>query len=67
MPAEVHYVEQGSTELVTVRWQDFRNTDGYVYPERRVHFDEQGRVHKVIRTHDLVINPEVNPALFRRP
>lgn len=67
-PVEVHYIEEGKTTLNTTRWAGFRSTEsGWVYPEHRIHFDEQGRVFKVIRLHDVVIDPEVGPQLFRRP
>lgn len=67
-PVEVHYIEEGRTSVNMARWEDFRETsDGWVYPGERVHFDEEGRVFKIIRMHDMVIDPEVDPEVFRRP
>ena len=64
---EVQYIEEGRETVNRTRWEDLRTVDGYPYAERRVHFNDRGEVYKVIRTHDVEINPEVEPEVFRAP
>jgi len=66
-PARVEYVEAGRTSVNRTWWKDIRVTDGYYYAGRRVYFDEQERVTKVILMSDLVVNPELDLALFQGP
>lgn len=67
-PVELHYIEEGHTYVNTARWEEIRESEsGYVYPGKRVYFDEKGRVTKIIRMHDVVINPGVDPGVFLRP
>lgn len=66
-PVEVNYIEEGKTNVNRIRWEVIREAGGYYYPERRVHFDDEGRVTKVLRYSDVEINPEVDPGIFLRP
>ncbi len=66
-PVEVTYQEAGKTNVNRTRWEDIREVDGFTYVGRRVHVDEDGRVEKVIRTSDLVVNPELEPGTFSPP
>lgn len=66
-PVEVQYVEEGQTSVNRTRWEDIREVDGYVFVGRRVHFDDQGRVTKVLVTSDFEYDPEVDPAVFSTP
>lgn len=66
-PVEVDYIEEGRTSVNRTRWEDIQRADGYPYVGRRVHFDEQGRVSKVIRTSDVRINAGVEPRVFSEP
>lgn len=66
-PVEVDYMEEGKTTLNRTRWEDVRSADGYPYVGRRVHFDERGRVFKIIRTSDVRINPDLETRIFREP
>ena len=66
-PARVEYIEAGRTNVNRNWWKDVQEVDGYFYVGRRVYFDEQERVTKVIHMSDLVVNPTIAPALFQRP
>jgi len=63
-PVQVDYREAGSDQVVHTRWEDIRGVDGYHYVGARVHFDDQGRVYKVIRADDVEINPALSPNVF---
>ncbi len=66
-PVQVDYREAGRTNVNQTRWEDISVTDGYFFVGRRVHFDDEGRVTKVIRTSDLELNPELPRARFENP
>ena len=66
-PVQVDYQEAGRTNTNHTRWEDIQQTDGYFHVGRRVHFNEEGQVTKVIRTSDLRVNPDLDLALFRGP
>lgn len=66
-PVEVQYIEEGKETVNRTRWEGLHTVDGYPYAERRVHFNDRGEVYKVIRTHDVEINADVDPAVFRAP
>jgi hypothetical protein len=65
-PVEIQYVEEGKTSVNRTRWEDIREVDGYIFVGRRVHFNEDG-VTKVLFTHDMEINPEIDPSIFSTP
>lgn len=66
-PVQVDYQEAGRTNTNHTRWEDIQETDGFFYVGRRVHFDDEGRVTKIIRTHDVEINPDPDLSVFTRP
>ncbi len=63
-PVQVDYREEGSDHVEHTRWEDIRSVDGYHYVGARVHFDDQGRVFKIIRAEDVEINPDLAPRIF---
>lgn len=66
-PVQVDYQEAGKTNTNHTRWEDIQESDGYFYVGRRVHFNEEGQVEKVIRTSDLVVNPDLSDEVFLKP
>lgn len=66
-PAEVHYIEEGHEDANRTVWTDIRTVDGYPHVGARLHPDDEGRVTKIIRRMDVVINPDLDPAIFRDP
>lgn len=66
-PVEVRYQEAGSSNLNRLRFEDVRTVDGYTFVGRRVHFDEEGRITKVLRTADFEGNPELEEGAFAQP
>lgn len=66
-PVQVDYQEAGKTNTNHTRWEDIQQTDGYFYVGRRVHFNEEGQVTKVIRTGDLEVNPDLDRSVFLSP
>ena len=63
-PVQVDYQEAGKDNVNHTRWEDIRSADGYFYVGARVHFNDDGRVTKIIRTHDVEINPELEETVF---
>lgn len=63
-PAEVRYREAGRTNVNRLRFEDVRTVDGYTFVGRRVHFDDQGRVTKVLRVTDFEADPELDDGIF---
>ena len=66
-PVEIRYQEAGRTNLNRLRFEDVRTVDGHTFVGRRVHFDEQGRITKVLRTSDFERNPELGEGVFSAP
>ena len=66
-PVQVDYREEGSGHVEHTRWEDIRSVDGYHYVGARVHFDDQGRVIKIIRVDDAEVNPVLPPQVFSEP
>jgi hypothetical protein len=62
----VDYQVEGTTRANHTRWEEIESTDGYYYVGARVHFDDQGRVFKVIRMDDVKINDDLDPEVFSR-
>ena len=63
-PAEVRFTEEGRTSINRMHWEDIREVDGYIFVGRRVHFNAQGQVTKVLQTSDFEFNPEIDPEIF---
>ena len=66
-PVQIAYREEGRTNWSLLRFEDIRTVDGYVFVGRRVHIDGEGRVWKVLRSHDFEFNPELGAAVYARP
>ncbi len=66
-PVQLAYREEGKDNWNTLRFEDVRAVDGYTFVGRRVHFDEQGRITKVLFTHDFELNPRIERSRFDRP
>jgi len=67
LPVSIAYREEGRTNVSRTYWEDVREVDGYVFAGRRVHVNADGRVWKVLETTDFVLNPTVDPEVFRGP
>ena len=65
-PVQVDYQEVGRTNANHTRWEEIQSTDGYYYVGARVHFDDEGRVFKIVRTGDVKINGRVDLDVFSR-
>lgn len=66
-PVETRYQEAGRTNVNRLRFEDVRTVDGYTFVGRRVHFDENGGLTKVLRTEDFERNPELGEDAFSAP
>ncbi len=67
MPVSIGYREEGRRNISRTYWEDVQEVDGYVFTGRRVHVNGDGKIWKVLVTSDFVLNPEVDPAVFREP
>lgn len=66
-PVEVRFREEEKEDVNRLRFEEIRSVDGYVFVGRRVHFDEEGRITKVLDTEDFRYNPGVDRAVFSGP
>jgi len=66
-PVEVAYREEGRENWNHLRFEDIRTVDGYPFVGRRVHFNEEGGLTKVLYTHDFDYNPQINAEVFSKP
>ena len=67
MPVSIGYREEGRQNISRTYWEDVQEVDGYIFTGRRVHVNAEGKIWKVLVTTDFVLNPEVDPAVFRGP
>ncbi|NNF26561.1 MAG: hypothetical protein HKN73_04965, partial [Gemmatimonadetes bacterium] len=67
VPVRIAYREEGRDNINLTRWEDLQEVEGYFFAGRRVHFDEQGRITKVLATSDFDLNPGVDPSVFTEP
>ena len=67
MPVSIGYREEDRENVSRTYWEDIREVDGYVFTGRRVHVNADGRIWKVLVTSDFLLNPEVDPAVFKGP
>ena len=67
MPVSIGYREEGRQNVSLTYWEDVQEVDGYIFAGRRVHVNSEGRVWKILVTSDFVLNPNVDPAVFRGP
>ncbi|NNM33863.1 MAG: hypothetical protein HKO53_12390, partial [Gemmatimonadetes bacterium] len=66
-PVRIAYREEGRDNINLTRWEDLQEVEGYFFAGRRVHFDEEGRITKVLATSDFDLNPGVEPSVFTEP
>jgi len=63
-PVQVAYMEGGRDNWSRLRFEDIQTVDGYTFVGRRVHYNAEGGLTKVLFTHDLEFNPTLDMALF---
>lgn len=66
-PVQVAYMEEGRDNWNLLRFEDIRTVDGYTFVGRRVHYNEEGGLTKVLYTHDFEFNPEIGSETFEEP
>lgn len=66
-PVQVAYMEESDDDWNRLRFEDIRTVDGYIFVGRRVHYDADGALTKVLFTHDFEFNPALDMALFSTP
>ncbi len=66
-PVEVHYIEEGKTNVSRTRWSDFKPAGPILYVENRTWYNDQGRRTKQLIISDVQINPGVDDSLFTPP
>ena len=67
MPVSIGYREEGRQNISRTHWEDIQEVDGYIFTGRRVHVNADGKIWKILVTTDFVLNPEIDPAVFRGP
>jgi hypothetical protein len=65
-PVQVEYTEEGKSNVNRLRFEDIQTVDGYVFVGRRVHFDADGGLTKVLDTRGFRFNPDLDLAVFSR-
>ncbi len=63
-PVQVAYMEERDDDWNRLRLEDIRTVDGYTFVGRRVHYNAEGALTKVLFTHDFEFNPDLEVALF---
>ncbi len=66
-PVEVHYIEEGRTNVNRTRWSDFEQAGGITYVKTRTYYNEEGRRTKQLIISDVELNPEIDDAMFAPP
>lgn len=66
-PVQLAYREEGRTNWNYLRFEDIRTVDGYTFVGRRVHYNDEGQLTKVLYTHDFELNPVVELDVFAPP
>ena len=66
-PVQVAYMEEGDNDWNRLRFEDIRTVAGYTFVGRRVHYNAEGALTKVLFTHDFEFNPTLETALFSTP
>ncbi len=67
LPVEVHYIEEGRTNVNRTRWSDFQRADPITFVGTRTFYDERGVTRKQLIITDLQINPGIPDSLFSPP
>lgn len=66
-PTEVHYIEEGGTNVSRTRWSDFKTAGPITYVGTRTYYDERGTTRKQLLISDVILNPELPDSLFLPP
>jgi hypothetical protein len=66
-PVEVHYIEEGRTNVNRLIWADNRQAGPITYVEDRTFYNDLGRRTKQLLITDVQINPGVPDSLFLPP
>jgi hypothetical protein len=66
-PAEVHYIEEGRTNVSRTRWSSFGQAGPISYVGTRTFYNERGITRKELLISDVEINPGVPDSLFAPP
>jgi hypothetical protein len=66
-PREVHYIEQGSTDVNRTRWSNFGEGGPITYVGTRTYYDDNGVTRKQLLISDVQINPGIADSLFSPP
>ncbi len=66
-PVEVHYIEEGRTNVNRLRWKDMGRAGPITYVGTRSYYNAEGITTKELIISDVEINPGVPDSLFRRP
>lgn len=64
---EVHYIEEGRTNVNRTRWTDYKQAGPITYVGTRTYYDERGVTRKQLIISDVLINPDVPDSLFVAP
>jgi hypothetical protein len=66
-PLEVHYIEEGRTNVSRTIWSDFEHAGPITYVGTRTFYDERGVTRKQLIITDVEINPGLADSLFSPP
>jgi len=66
-PVQVAYKEENRTNWNLLRFEDVRTVNGFTFVGRRVHYNDEGQLTKVLHTHDFEFNPELDMEVFAAP
>lgn len=66
-PIEVHYIEEGRTNVSRTKWSGFQQADPITYVGTRTFYDERGVTRKELVISDVEINPGIPDSLFSPP
>ncbi|UCF20155.1 MAG: hypothetical protein JSU87_01740 [Gemmatimonadota bacterium] len=66
-PVEVHYIEEGSSNVNRTKWSDFQRAGPITYVGTRTYYDQSGVTRKQLIISDVIINPGLPDSLFLPP
>jgi len=66
-PIEVHYIEEGRSNVSRTRWTDFGQAGPITFVGTRTFYDERGVTRKQLIISDVEINPGIPDSLFSPP
>jgi len=66
-PIEVHYVEEGRTNVNRMKWSDYQQAGPITFVGTRTYYDETGTTRKQLIISDVQINPGVVDSMFTPP